>query len=87
MREIAVGLRLTLFVLKATVLQSGKMLMEYEGNLYVTFWNRTLTSLTPLFTKKAAHSLDLVLNTKACQKRRMSNMRSHDPCICVETTS
>lgn len=50
-----------LAVLKATFLQSGKMLIELGGNPYVTFRNTTNASvLLSLFIRKAAHPPDFV---------------------------
>lgn len=58
-----VVLTLTLSVLKATVLQSGKMLIDFRGSLYEMFRNRTVTAfLSSLFTRNAAHTPEVSSN-------------------------
>jgi len=56
----------TFAVLKVMVLQSGRMLIDFWGNLYELLWKRTSTSCLPsLFTRKAAHCPEFPWKTYA----------------------
>lgn len=54
----------TFAVLKASILQSGRMLIETGGNSYEEFSKITVALLLlSVFTRRAAHSSDFPLKT------------------------
>lgn len=58
----------TFAVLKATFLQSGKMLTDHAGKRYDLPLKVTVASdCVPMFARKAAHDPDEVLYTAACE--------------------
>lgn len=57
-------------MLKATVLQSGRMLIDFGGNLYDDPLKWTVALLLPSwFTRNAAHSSEFLSNAKAFNQR------------------
>ena len=60
----------TFAVLKATFLQSGKMLTDHAGKLYDFPLKVTVASdFVSTFARKAAHDPDSVLYTAACEDK------------------
>jgi len=53
----------TLAVLKASFLQSGRILIDLGGNGYGIFCNLIVTLRSSLFSRKAAHPVELLLKT------------------------
>lgn len=73
---------ITFAVLKATLLQSGRILMDLEGNSYVALWKSTVAiPCLAKFTRNAAHSPEFVRKTCACienihqEYKMISNMQ------------
>lgn len=60
----------TFAVLKATFLQSGKMLTDHAGKRYDFPLKVTVASdCVPKFARNAAHDPDAVLYTEACEDK------------------